>query len=136
MRYWYQYNSPTRLAIFLPLINIIKFYCSSTTEQPPATFEPQNVTWADPQMGSLPNLHELGKEDQGPHYRPGPALGHLCGDGQSPLTQEERARILHRHSGHGRITKARSNGHGSKIVYDDFMLEVSGQKVSFHFAVY
>lgn len=73
-------------------------------------------------MGSLPNLHELGREDGGSHFRPGPALGHLCG-GHS-LSQEERSRILHRHSGHGRVTRARSNGNGSRIVYDDFMLEV------------
>lgn len=76
-------------------------------------------------MGSLPNLHELGREDGGPHFRPGPALGHLCGHAQSNLSQEERSRILHRHSGHGRVIRARSNGHnGSRIVYDDFMLEV------------
>lgn len=77
-------------------------------------------------MGSLPNLHELGKDGQdGPSpYRPGPALGHLCGGANSTLSQAEKSKILHRYSGHARITKARSNGHDSKIVYDDFMLEV------------
>ncbi|RZC37972.1 UNC93-like protein, partial [Asbolus verrucosus] len=76
-------------------------------------------------MGSLPNLHELGKDGQaGPSpYRPGPALGHLCGGANSTLTHAEKSKILHRYSGHARITKARSNGHDSKIVYDDFMLE-------------
>lgn len=75
-------------------------------------------------MGSLPNLHELGREDQGSHFRPGPALGHLCGHTRSSLSQEDRSRIHHRHSSHCRVTRARSNGHGSRIVYDDFMLEV------------
>lgn len=76
-------------------------------------------------MGSLPNLHELGRDDGGAHFRPGPALGHLCGGhAQSTLSHEERSRILHRHSGHCRVTKAKSIGHGSRIVYDDFMLEV------------
>ncbi|KAJ3652148.1 hypothetical protein Zmor_018138 [Zophobas morio] len=76
-------------------------------------------------MGSLPNLHELGKDSQsGPSpYRPGPALGHLCGGGQPTLSQEEKSKILHRYSGHARMTKARSNGHESKIACDDFMLE-------------
>lgn len=77
-------------------------------------------------MGSLPNLHELGKDGQeaSANYRPGPALGHLCGGMNSTLSTAEKSRILHRYSGHGRITKARSNGNDSKITYDDFMLEV------------
>ncbi|XP_044260166.1 UNC93-like protein [Tribolium madens] len=76
-------------------------------------------------MGSLPNLHELGKDaENGPSpYRPGPALGHLCSGGNSTLSQAEKSKILHRYSGHARITKARSNGNDSKIVCDDFMLE-------------
>ncbi|CAH1110235.1 unnamed protein product [Psylliodes chrysocephalus] len=73
-------------------------------------------------MGSLPNLHELGKlegEEQG--YRPGPALGHLCGGCNGTLTQAEKSKILHRFSGHNRITKARSNPQESnKIIYDEF----------------
>ncbi|XP_074029616.1 uncharacterized protein [Leptinotarsa decemlineata] len=76
-------------------------------------------------MGSLPNLHELGKpegEDQG--YRPGPALGHLCGGCNGALSNAEKSKILHRYSGHNKITKARSNPHDSnKIVYDDAMVE-------------
>lgn len=81
-------------------------------------------------MGSLPNLHELGKESQDSPspYKPGPALGHLCGGANPSLTQEERSKILHRYSGHARMTKARSNGNESKIVYDDFMLEVQSVK--------
>ncbi|KAJ8985204.1 hypothetical protein NQ317_018233 [Molorchus minor] len=81
-------------------------------------------------MGSLPNLHELGKDqrtDQG--YRPGPALGHLCGGCNGTLSSTERSKILHRYSGHNKIIKARSNPHDSnKIVNDDFMVE--------HMAVY
>ncbi|XP_072379083.1 uncharacterized protein [Diabrotica undecimpunctata] len=76
-------------------------------------------------MGSLPNLHELGKppgEEQG--YKPGPALGHLCGGCNGALTEVERTKILHRFSGHNRITKARSNPQESnRIVYDDFIGE-------------
>ncbi|XP_060533112.1 uncharacterized protein LOC132706057 [Cylas formicarius] len=78
-------------------------------------------------MGSLPNLHELGKNiDDGEQsgYRPGPALGHLCGGCNAGLSNEEKSKILHRYSGHGKITKARSNPHDSnKIVYDDLTME-------------
>ncbi|KAJ8917338.1 hypothetical protein NQ315_002360 [Exocentrus adspersus] len=76
-------------------------------------------------MGSLPNLHELGRQttsEQG--YKPGPALGHLCGGCNGILSTNERSKILHRYSGHNRIHKARSNPQDSnKIVYDDFMVE-------------
>ncbi|CAG9853593.1 unnamed protein product [Phyllotreta striolata] len=73
-------------------------------------------------MGSLPNLHELGKpegEEQG--FKPGPALGHLCSGCNGTLTEAEKSKILHRFSGHNRITKARSNPQESnKIVYDEY----------------
>ncbi|XP_018570247.1 putative potassium channel regulatory protein unc-93 [Anoplophora glabripennis] len=76
-------------------------------------------------MGSLPNLHELGRQDvteQG--YKRGPALGHLCGGCNGILSSHEKTKILHRYSGHNRIHKARSNPQDSnKIVYDDFMVE-------------
>ncbi|XP_050308686.1 uncharacterized protein LOC126745047 [Anthonomus grandis grandis] len=79
-------------------------------------------------MGSLPNLHELehvegGKECQS-HFKPGPALGHLCGTYDADLTNEEKSRILHRYSGHARITKVRSNPHDShRVVQDDVVME-------------
>lgn len=77
-------------------------------------------------MGSLPNLHELGREEDSAHHRPGPALGRHCGPAHSSQQQQQPRGAAHRHSAHCRVTKARSNGHGSRIVYDDFMLEVGG----------
>ncbi|XP_057664270.1 protein unc-93 homolog A [Diorhabda carinulata] len=76
-------------------------------------------------MGSLPNLHELGRSQGGESgYRPGPALGHLCGGCTNALTEMERTKILHRFSGHNRITKARSNPQDPhKIVYDEVTVE-------------
>ncbi|KAF7279476.1 hypothetical protein GWI33_007191 [Rhynchophorus ferrugineus] len=78
-------------------------------------------------MGSLPNLHELGKFDdtvESGGYKPGPALGHLCGGCNSGLTSEEKSKILHRYSGHTKITKVRSNPHDAhKVVQDDLMME-------------
>ncbi|CAG9767564.1 unnamed protein product [Ceutorhynchus assimilis] len=80
-------------------------------------------------MGSLPNLHELGKADDGEEtnqagFKPGPALGRLCGAYDAGLTNAEKCKILHRYSGHAKITKARSNPHDSnKIVHDDLMME-------------
>lgn len=75
-------------------------------------------------MGSLPNLHEL---DRNASFKPGPALGHLCGGCNGVLTTEEKTKILHRYSGHARITKAMSNPQESnRIIHcDDVMLEVS-----------
>lgn len=60
-------------------------------------------------------------------YKPGPALGRLCGGAyNSSLTSEEKSRILHRYSGHAKITKARSNPHDTqKVVHDEqLMMEV------------
>ncbi|XP_056633728.1 uncharacterized protein LOC130443222 isoform X2 [Diorhabda sublineata] len=76
-------------------------------------------------MGSLPNLHELGRSQGGESgYRPGPALGHLCGGCTNALTEMERTKILHRFSGHNRITKARSDPQDPhKIVYDEVTVE-------------
>uniref|UniRef100_A0AAR5PGS8 UNC93-like protein n=1 Tax=Dendroctonus ponderosae TaxID=77166 RepID=A0AAR5PGS8_DENPD len=80
-------------------------------------------------MGSLPNLHELGRSDDFTDsgqvgFKPGPALGRLCGAYNCDLSNEEKSRILHRYSGHAKITKARSNPHDSqKVVHDEVMLE-------------
>ncbi|KAG5893318.1 hypothetical protein JTB14_000277 [Gonioctena quinquepunctata] len=76
-------------------------------------------------MGSLPNLHELGKPEGGDQcYKPGPALGHLCGGCNGAISEAEKSKILHRYSGHNKISKARSNPHDSnRIVYDDVMVE-------------
>lgn len=58
-------------------------------------------------------------------FKPGPALGRLCGAYNCDLSNEEKSRILHRYSGHAKITKARSNPHDShKVVHDEVMLEV------------
>ncbi|XP_066255711.1 protein unc-93 homolog A [Euwallacea similis] len=80
-------------------------------------------------MGSLPNLHELGRNDDLTDsaqmgFKPGLALGRLCGAYNSDLTNEEKSRILHRYSGHAKITKVRSNPHDShKVVHDELMME-------------
>ncbi|CAH1118483.1 unnamed protein product [Phaedon cochleariae] len=75
-------------------------------------------------MGSLPNLHELGKEGEEQGFKPGPALGHLCGGCNGVQATTEKSKMLYKYSGHHKITKARSNPTDSnKIVYDDVMLE-------------
>lgn len=76
-------------------------------------------------MGSLPNLHELGKENPGIGYKPTPALGHLCGGnaGRYTLSQHERNKILHRHSAHAKVNKTRSCGNDPCKIIDDLTLE-------------
>ncbi|XP_017786741.1 PREDICTED: UNC93-like protein [Nicrophorus vespilloides] len=70
-------------------------------------------------MGSLPNLHELGKAEAAiDHVKIGPAVSNP--HQHSTLTQDERNKILHRHSTH---CKAKYKERTSKIIYDDFMLE-------------
>lgn len=71
-------------------------------------------------MGSLPNLHELGKDDS----------SRTCSSMSQPhsypiqtVTNEEKNKILHRHSTHCR--NKRNCGQMNKIVCDDFTLEVS-----------
>ncbi|XP_045466396.1 UNC93-like protein [Harmonia axyridis] len=73
-------------------------------------------------MGSLPNLHELGKENAISGYKPTAALGHLCGgQGGYVLSEHEKNKILHRHN---KVGKTRSYGcEPNKIIIDDSTLE-------------
>ncbi|XP_044764040.1 UNC93-like protein [Coccinella septempunctata] len=73
-------------------------------------------------MGSLPNLHELGKESTCGAFKPTTALGHLCGgQGGYVLSEHERNKILHRHN---KVGKTRSYGcEPNRIIVDDTTLE-------------
>lgn len=70
-------------------------------------------------MGSLPNLHELGKENAPTSFKPQAAIG---GQGGYVLSEHERNKILHRHN---KVGKTRSYGcEPNKIIIDDATLEV------------
>ncbi|GJQ75430.1 hypothetical protein Trydic_g23598 [Trypoxylus dichotomus] len=75
-------------------------------------------------MGSLPNLSDLGKEEYGNSaYKLGSVIGHTNYAGhQGILSQEEKNKILHRHSGYNKNTnRVRRFVQPSNI--DDLMLE-------------
>lgn len=77
-------------------------------------------------MGSLPNLSDLGKDDYNdPVYKLGSVIGQSnCVGHQGILTQEEKNKILHRHSGYNKNTnKIKRHPQPSNI--DDLILEVS-----------
>lgn len=71
-------------------------------------------------MGSLPNLHELGKDES----------SRTCSSMSQPhsypiqnVTNDDKTRILHRHSTHCR-NKTRNCMQNIKVACDDFTLEV------------
>ncbi|KAL3270816.1 hypothetical protein HHI36_021337 [Cryptolaemus montrouzieri] len=76
-------------------------------------------------MGSLPNLHDLGKENVYIGYKPTAALGHLCGgQGGYILSEHERNKILYRHSAHAKVAKTRSYGNEpNKVMLDEMTIE-------------